>query len=137
MPPTDPSDTSWIDPYRVRFSAAINDDLNMPGALAAMHELITEANRREHPAAILDTLYDWDRVLGLRLKDAPMQALLKRSLLNSRPLSTSGKQHERRAICESGRATWAFARGRYRNRGYPAGHTLEKGTVVLHAYTAY
>ncbi|HYP19033.1 MAG TPA: DALR domain-containing protein, partial [Chloroflexia bacterium] len=48
--------------------ASINDDLNMPGALAAVHELITEANRREQPAAILPTLYDWDRVLGFDFK---------------------------------------------------------------------
>jgi len=48
--------------------ASINDDLNMPGALAAVHELITEANRREQPGAILPTLYDWDKVLGLDLE---------------------------------------------------------------------
>jgi cysteinyl-tRNA synthetase len=58
----------WIAPFQARFAAAINDDLNMPGALAAVHELITEANRREQPATILNTLYDWDRVLGLDLK---------------------------------------------------------------------
>ena len=42
--------------YLDRFTEQINDDLNMPGALAAVHELITEANRREQPAAILPTL---------------------------------------------------------------------------------
>src|SRR5947209_20238610 len=41
----------------------------MPGALAAVHELITEANRREQPSSILPTLYDWDQVLGLKLKE--------------------------------------------------------------------
>ncbi len=60
---------SWQQPFIDKFVASINDDLNMPGALAAVHELISEANRREHPAAILPTLYDWDRVLGLRLKE--------------------------------------------------------------------
>ncbi len=59
----------WQQPFKDRFVAAINDDLNMPGALAAVHELITEANRREQPTAILHTLYDWDQVLGLRLKE--------------------------------------------------------------------
>jgi cysteinyl-tRNA synthetase len=59
----------WIEPYREKFAQSINDDLNMPGALAAVHELITEANRRQRPAAILPTLYDWDRVLGLKLEE--------------------------------------------------------------------
>ncbi|HUP27533.1 MAG TPA: cysteine--tRNA ligase [Chloroflexia bacterium] len=65
MPPKDAGDVTWQEPYREKFVAAINDDLNMPGALAAVHELVTEANRREQPAAILPMLYDWDRVLGL------------------------------------------------------------------------
>jgi cysteinyl-tRNA synthetase len=59
----------WQQPYKDKFVQTINDDLNMPGALAAVHELINEANRREQPAAILPTLYDWDRVLGLSLKE--------------------------------------------------------------------
>src|SRR5437764_13973027 len=41
----------------------------MPGALAAVHELISDANRLGQQAAALATLYDWDRVLGLRLKE--------------------------------------------------------------------
>jgi cysteinyl-tRNA synthetase len=68
MPPTGGGDGEWQQPYIDRFVASINDDLNMPGALAAVHELITEANRREQPAAILPTLYDWDRVLGFDFK---------------------------------------------------------------------
>ena len=59
----------WQQPFIEKFAASINDDLNMPGALAALHELMAEANRREQPAAILDTLFDWDRVLGLKLKE--------------------------------------------------------------------
>jgi len=59
----------WQQPYVEKFAASINDDMNMPGALAAVHELITEANRRGEPGAVLDTLFDWDRVLGLRLKE--------------------------------------------------------------------
>ena len=62
-------DARWIAPFDERFSAAINDDLNMPSALAAMHELIAEANRREQPAAILPTLYKWDDVFGLKLQE--------------------------------------------------------------------
>jgi cysteinyl-tRNA synthetase len=58
----------WQQPFVDKFVASINDDLNMPGALAAVHEVISEANRREQPGAILPVLYDWDRVLGLDLQ---------------------------------------------------------------------
>jgi cysteinyl-tRNA synthetase len=89
MPPADGAGAEWQHPYVDKFVAAINDDLNMPGALAAVHELITEANRREQPAAVLETRDDWDRVLGLQLKEraaaraaevlpAELQALLDR-----------------------------------------------------------
>ena len=60
---------NWQEPFVDKFVSSINDDLNMPGALAAVHELITEANRREQPAAILPALYDWDRVLGLNFRE--------------------------------------------------------------------
>jgi cysteinyl-tRNA synthetase len=60
---------AWQQPFMDKFVASINDDLNVPGALAAVHELINEANRRGEQAAVLPTLYDWDRVLGLRLKE--------------------------------------------------------------------
>lgn len=68
-------DDEWQQPFKKRFVAAINDDLNMPGALAAVHELVTEANRREQPAAVLPTLYDWDAVLGLRLREKAEERL--------------------------------------------------------------
>jgi cysteinyl-tRNA synthetase len=66
---SDAAPEAWQQPFIDKFVASINDDLNMPGALASVHELITEANRRGEPAAILPTLYDWDKVLGLRLKE--------------------------------------------------------------------
>jgi cysteinyl-tRNA synthetase len=62
-------DLAWQDPYRQRFLDAINDDLNMPGALAVLHELITEANRRGDPASALELTFDWDRVFGLKFKE--------------------------------------------------------------------
>jgi cysteinyl-tRNA synthetase len=62
-------DTGWQQTYRERFLAAITDDLNMPAAVAAMHELISEANRRDDPASVLPVLFDWDRVFGLRLRE--------------------------------------------------------------------
>jgi cysteinyl-tRNA synthetase len=72
---TDGKAAAWQQEYKDRFLASINDDLNMPGALAAVHELISEANRRGEQAAALPTLFDWDRVLGLRLEETARQRL--------------------------------------------------------------
>ena len=63
------SDSEWQQPYRERFLAAITDDLNVPAAVGNMHELISEANRRDDPASVLPILFDWDRVFGLRLRE--------------------------------------------------------------------
>jgi cysteinyl-tRNA synthetase len=65
----------WQQVYKDKFLASINDDLNMPGALAAVHELINEANRRGEQAAVLPTLFDWDSVLGLRLEQTAGERL--------------------------------------------------------------
>lgn len=75
MPPISGGSADWQQIYIDKFTAFINDDLNMPGALAAVHELITDANRREQPASILPTLYDWDRVLGLNLREKAEERL--------------------------------------------------------------
>ena len=73
---------------RASFTRAMDDDLNMPSALAAIFELVTEGNRRAaagalvpgEPSAILALLDDLDRVLGFlhphaALPDARAQAL--------------------------------------------------------------
>jgi cysteinyl-tRNA synthetase len=75
MPSAGDRTPEWAAPFQQRFLASINDDLNMPGALAAMHDLITEANRREQPSAALRTLYDWDRVFGLKLQERAQSKL--------------------------------------------------------------
>jgi len=59
----------WVDEYRRRFRAAIEDDLNMPQAMAAVSEMIREAETRKE-YGVLDALYDFDRVLGLRLRES-------------------------------------------------------------------
>lgn len=59
----------WMSAYRERFDAAVADDLNMPQAMAAVSELVREAERRGE-YGVLDLLYDFDRVLGLRLREA-------------------------------------------------------------------
>jgi cysteinyl-tRNA synthetase len=61
--------TAWLDAFEAQFQAAIDDDLNMPRALATVHDLIREANRRGAQAAALPLLFAWDAVLGLRLEE--------------------------------------------------------------------
>ncbi|MEO5953090.1 MAG: DALR domain-containing protein, partial [Chloroflexia bacterium] len=95
------ADNSWQDPYKERFLLAINDDLNLPGALGVMHELITEANRRGEQADVLPTIFDWDRVFGLlleetaagRLEDKLPPAL--QDLLNGRQEARKNKEWKR------------------------------------------
>jgi len=64
----------WVSEYRERFRSALEDDLNMPQAMAAVQELIREAEKRGE-YGVLDALYDFDRVLGLNLKISAEQAL--------------------------------------------------------------
>jgi cysteinyl-tRNA synthetase len=63
----------WVADYRDRFKAAIEDDLNMPMAMAVVNELIREADRRKE-YGVLDALCDFDRVLGLNLREAAERA---------------------------------------------------------------
>jgi len=50
--------------FKNKFSEAINDDLNMPQALAVVQELL-KSNLK--PEEILATFFDFDRVLGLNM----------------------------------------------------------------------
>lgn len=63
----------WVADYRNRFRSAIEDDLNMPQAMAAVSELVREAERRSE-YGVLDALYDFDRVLGLKLRESAERA---------------------------------------------------------------
>ncbi|MBP5739041.1 MAG: cysteine--tRNA ligase [Abditibacteriota bacterium] len=58
----------WVKTYRDAFANAIFDDLNMPKAMAAVSEMIREAEQRKD-YNVLDALFDFDKVLGLSLKD--------------------------------------------------------------------
>ncbi len=64
----------WVGEYIDKFLDALHDDLNMPVAWATTLELVREANRRGEPR-ILQTLYDLDRVLGLRLREVREEVL--------------------------------------------------------------
>ena len=68
-------DAEWQQAYKDKFIASINDDLKMTGALAAVHELVGEANRRGERAAVLPTMVDWDQVLGLKVEGAERREL--------------------------------------------------------------
>ncbi len=72
-------ETGWLDDYRAQFQEAIDDDLNMPRAIATVWKLIAEARKRGVPAQVAarETILDFDRVLGLRLAD--LQPMLKQA----------------------------------------------------------
>jgi len=58
-----------IPAYRERFLAAVNDDLNMPQAVALVWEVVKDANVSE--ADKKSTILDFDCVLGLKLDSVP------------------------------------------------------------------
>jgi cysteinyl-tRNA synthetase len=69
----DPALPALLDAARSGFEAALDDDLNVSAALAALFELVREANRRvaarsistADAGRIRDLLHDLDRVLGI------------------------------------------------------------------------
>ncbi len=65
---SDGEEGEWVKAYRDAFAAAIFDDLNMPKAMADVFEMIREAEQRKD-YNVLDALFDFDKVLGLSLKD--------------------------------------------------------------------
>jgi cysteinyl-tRNA synthetase len=63
--------------HRARFLAAVNDDLNMPRAMAA----VQEALKSELPPAIkLATVLDFDRVMGLALETVTAAEVLPQAV---------------------------------------------------------
>ena len=65
----------WVAEHRKKFEEAIADDLNMPQALAAVNELIREADRRKE-YGVLEALYKFDEVLGLNLRESAEKATI-------------------------------------------------------------
>ncbi len=53
--------------FEERFLTAINDDLNMPSALAVVWDLLKTKNIK--PSAKLNTLFKFDKVLGLKFEE--------------------------------------------------------------------
>lgn len=58
--------------YQARFKKAVNDDLALPIALSVLWELVAATRKTPHPpfAAVLNTIFWFDHVLGLNLKYA-------------------------------------------------------------------
>jgi len=61
-------DESNVKKYKEKFLEAINDDLNMPMALAIMWEVVDDTNLNATEKIML--LDDFDRVFGLRLEES-------------------------------------------------------------------
>jgi cysteinyl-tRNA synthetase len=59
--------TESVDGYKQRFLEAINDDLGIPEGLAVMWEVVR--NDLLPSKVRLELMYDFDKVLGLRLKE--------------------------------------------------------------------
>lgn len=61
-----------LDKYKKQFEEAVFNDLDMPKALAIVWNLINQYNKssdRFNSKDVLKTLYDFDKILGLDLKD--------------------------------------------------------------------
>ncbi|HUS17162.1 MAG TPA: DALR domain-containing protein, partial [Chloroflexia bacterium] len=89
----------WTEPLVAQFREGINDDLNMPRALATVWELLREANRRGEAAAALPVLLDWDRVLGLGLADVAQHedtlSAAQQALIDERQAARQAKDWKR------------------------------------------
>lgn len=70
----------WTADFRARFAGALEDDLNMPQAMAVVWDMVGEAYKRQDFAA-LAALLDFDRVLGLDLAGISAEEDLEPELL--------------------------------------------------------
>lgn len=86
------------------FNNALDDNINISGALAAMFDLMREANKKKLSKAaaekVLRTMYDFDQVLGLGMQDikpgevdAEIESLIKQrgEARNNKDWATSDK----------------------------------------------
>lgn len=66
------NEQDWLAQAKKEFKAAIEDDLNMPQAMATVWNLVREGNRRQDRRA-WETLLDFDQVLGLGLGETGVE----------------------------------------------------------------
>jgi cysteinyl-tRNA synthetase len=71
-----------LEEYRDKFVEALSDNLNTSGALAIVSELLKSGEVAE---SILESIFDFDNVLGLKLRDFVKQELSKESAVEDAP----------------------------------------------------
>ena len=89
------SDNNINKEFKEKFIKVINDDLNMPQALAIVQELLKSDLPNEEK---LDTILDFNKVLGLDLKDRMKRRIkneLVDRLINQREIARKGKNWEK------------------------------------------
>jgi cysteinyl-tRNA synthetase len=97
--PDDPELTATLDAARLAFEAALDDDLNISAALAALFDLVRELNRRIDARSIstadagraADWLRQTDRVLGILPEEADALEPELQALLDERVAARTGR----------------------------------------------
>ena len=117
--------------WKARFLERINDDVDTPGALAVVWEMVKDKSLQ--PEALLAGLYDFDRVLGLGLTqpDEAAQTLARNELKEEVPLSETQSEvrqlFAKREIARKGRS-WAAA-DKLRSQIEALGFTVEDSST--------
>ena len=91
------AEPGWVADYKSRFIAALEDDLNMPQAMAAVWDLRNEAYRRQE-LNVIPTLNEFDKVLGLRFESVQAEEELEpglMALIQEREEARKAKQWKR------------------------------------------
>ncbi len=88
-----------IEDYKKLFFELVNDDLNIPNAIIKMHEMINYSKKdlnREETSLVLNTLIEFDEILGLDFKRYLSNKLSKAALelIKERELSRKEKDFE-------------------------------------------
>ncbi|MFA4890064.1 MAG: cysteine--tRNA ligase [Candidatus Paceibacterota bacterium] len=115
--------------FKEKFLDAINDDLNTPKALAIVQELLKSRLTTDYSK--LTTILDFDKVLGLKLKDA-FKSKTKQAKTPKEIVALAEKREQARKA-----KNWAEAdklREKIRQKGYEVEDTA-KG-VLLYPYVA-
>ncbi len=117
--------------YMERFRERVNDDLDTPGAVSVLWEVVKDESLT--PADIRAGLYDADRILGLgfNTKDSALDSMTKRALLPSELPPEAAALLEKRATARAER-DWSLSdslRNELDALGYSIDDTLD-GTKV-------
>ena len=118
-----PDGGAIIPAYQERFLGFVNDDIDMPRAMALAWELIKDASPSD--ADKRATLIDFDRVFGLKLADAPRE--VKEEVPPEIQALADAREEARKA------KEWDKAdalRGEIEARGYELNGTVSGPVVV-------